>query len=93
MRCVLQAALDLSTSTKPFDSISAAHLLNLLLYQPDLIQALLLCAQEQGLDFQPPSPPSQPSETVILELNTLAGKLHMRSPNKRMYCMCVGTVC
>ncbi|XP_070833382.1 thyroid adenoma-associated protein [Chaetodon trifascialis] len=69
---VLQAALDLSTSTKPFDSVSAAHLLNLLLHQPDLIQALLLCAQEQGLDFQPPSPPPQPSETVILELNTLA---------------------
>nr|XP_046258832.1 thyroid adenoma-associated protein isoform X2 [Scatophagus argus] len=72
MRCVLQAALDLSTSTKPFDSVTAAHLLNLLLHQPDLSQALLHCAQEQGLLFQPPSPPSQPSDTVILELNTLA---------------------
>lgn len=73
MRCVLQAALDLSTSTKPFDSVSAAHLLNLLLHQPDLSQALLHCAQQQGLDFQPPSPPlSEPSDAVILEINTLA---------------------
>ncbi|XP_029306193.1 thyroid adenoma-associated protein [Cottoperca gobio] len=73
MRSVLQAALDLSTSTKPYDSVSAAHLLNLLLHQPDLGQALLHCAQEQGLDFQPPSsPPSPASEAVILQLNTLA---------------------
>ncbi|XP_044070655.1 thyroid adenoma-associated protein isoform X3 [Siniperca chuatsi] len=72
MRCVLQAALDLSTSTKPFDSVTAAHLLNLLLQQPDLSQSLVHCVHEQGLDFQPPSPPSQASETVILELNTLA---------------------
>ncbi|XP_070772051.1 thyroid adenoma-associated protein [Enoplosus armatus] len=72
MGCVLQAALDLSTSTKPFDSVTAAHLLNMLLRQPDLSQALLHCAQEQGLDFQPPSPQSQASETAVLELNTLA---------------------
>ncbi|XP_033469719.2 thyroid adenoma-associated protein [Epinephelus lanceolatus] len=72
MRCVLQAALDLSTSTKPFDSVTAAHLLNLLLHQPHLSQALLHCAQEQGLDFHLPSSPTQASETVILERNTLA---------------------
>ncbi|KAM7408173.1 hypothetical protein PAMA_002048 [Pampus argenteus] len=72
MRCVLQAALELSTSTKPFDSVTAAHLLNLLLHQPDLIQALLHCAQEQGIDFQPPSSPPQASEALTLELNTLA---------------------
>lgn len=76
MRCVLQAALDLSTSTKPFDSVTAAHLLNLLLHQPHLSQALLHCAQEQGLDFHLPSSPAQASETVILERNTLAGKIH-----------------
>lgn len=80
---MLQAALDLSTSTKPFDSVTAAHLFNLLLHQPALSQALLPCALEQGLDFQPPSPSSQASETVILELNTLAGK--MRSTNECMY--------
>ncbi|KAM4607989.1 thyroid adenoma-associated protein [Polymixia lowei] len=67
MRCVLQAALDLSTSTKPFDSVTAAHLLNLLLHQPALPQALLSCAQEQGLPFQLPT-----SEALSLELNTLA---------------------
>ncbi|XP_067385468.1 thyroid adenoma-associated protein isoform X2 [Channa argus] len=72
MHAVLQAALDLSTSTKPFDSITAAHLLNLLLHQPDLSQALLHCAQEQGLNFQPPSLPFQTTELLVLELNTMA---------------------
>lgn len=85
MHCVLQAALDLSTSTKPFDSVTAAHLLHLLLPQPHLNQALLHCAQEQDLHFQLPSLPSQPSETVTLELNTLAGKIQMHSPNKCMH--------
>ncbi|CAJ1066908.1 thyroid adenoma-associated protein [Xyrichtys novacula] len=72
MHEVLQAALDLSTSTKPFDSVTAAHLLNLLLLQPHLSQALLLCAQEQGIDFQPPPLLPQASEKDIMELNTLA---------------------
>ncbi|KAM6956245.1 thyroid adenoma-associated protein [Aplochiton taeniatus] len=73
MCCVLQAALDLSTSTKPFDSVSAAHLLNLLLQLPSLPHALQRCAQEQGLSFQPPVPPQpQAPEALILEINTLA---------------------
>ncbi|XP_056291229.1 thyroid adenoma-associated protein isoform X3 [Pseudoliparis swirei] len=78
MCVVLQAALDLSTSTKPFDSVTAAHLLNLLLHHsdlhPNMFPALLHCAQERGLDFRPPSssPTTQPSEAVILELNALA---------------------
>lgn len=81
MRSILQAALDLSTSTKPYDSVTAAHLLNLLLHQPHLSQALLHCAQEQGLDFQPPCLPAGASDTLILELNTLAGASHVhRSP-------------
>uniref|UniRef100_A0A1A8G080 tRNA (32-2'-O)-methyltransferase regulator THADA n=1 Tax=Nothobranchius korthausae TaxID=1143690 RepID=A0A1A8G080_9TELE len=71
MQSVLQAALDLSTSTKPFDSVTAAHLLNLLLRQPELNQALLLCAQNQRLDLQISSPPAQASESLLLELNTL----------------------
>nr|XP_015799588.2 thyroid adenoma-associated protein [Nothobranchius furzeri] len=71
MQSVLQAALDLSTSTKPFDSVTAAHLLNLLLRQPALNQALLLCAQNQRLDLQISSPPAQASESLLLELNTL----------------------
>ncbi|KAF0027160.1 hypothetical protein F2P81_019901 [Scophthalmus maximus] len=77
MHCVLQAALELSTSTKPFDSVTAANLLNLLLHQPHLSQALLRCAKQRGLDFQPPSLPPNASEEFILELNTLAGKIQM----------------
>lgn len=72
MCCLLQAALDLSTSTKPFDSVTAAHLLALLLPLPHLSTALLHCAQ--NLDhFQ--LPPPLPSEgTTVLEANALAGK-------------------
>lgn len=98
MRSVLQAALDLSTSTKPFDSVSAAHLLHLLLPQPHLTEALLHCAQEQGLPFHPPSPLPNAPEAVILELNTLAGRIKMHCPNtylcvfteykKRIICLC-----
>lgn len=75
MRRVLRAALDLSTSTKPFDSVTAAHLLNLLLPHPDLSQALQHCAQQQDLDFTPPSPPPQLPESALVELNALAGEL------------------
>lgn len=75
MRRVLRAALDLSTSTKPFDSVTAAHLLNLLLPHPDLGQALLRCAQQQDLDFTPPSLPPRPSECAMVEANALAGKV------------------
>ncbi|XP_041865612.1 thyroid adenoma-associated protein [Melanotaenia boesemani] len=70
--CVLGAALDLSTSTRPFDSVTAAHLLNLLLPQLDLSQALIHCAQERGLDLQLSSPPPGASEALVLELNALA---------------------
>ncbi|KAJ8014230.1 hypothetical protein DPEC_G00038090 [Dallia pectoralis] len=73
MLCLLRAALDLSTSTKPFDSVTAAHLFNLLLHLPDLPQGLLLCAQEQGLSFQPLAlPQTQASEALTFETNTLA---------------------
>ncbi|KAK0133872.1 Thyroid adenoma-associated [Merluccius polli] len=70
---VLNAALELSTSTKPYDSVTAAHLLNLLVHQPTLPSALLACAQEQGLPFQLPlQPESQASEALTLEYNSLA---------------------
>ncbi|XP_029030898.1 thyroid adenoma-associated protein [Betta splendens] len=72
MCSVLRAALDLSTSTKPFDSVTAAHILKLLLHQPDLCQALLHCAQEHGLDFHPPLPLPEASDSLILEHNSLA---------------------
>ncbi|KAG7462646.1 hypothetical protein MATL_G00186950 [Megalops atlanticus] len=72
MRSLLRVALDLSTSTKPFDSVTAAHLLCLLTHQQGLLEALEHCALEQGLSFQPPPPgESQASEAFTLERNTL----------------------
>lgn len=74
MCCLLQTALDLSTSTKPFDSVTAAHLLALLLPLPHLSRALLHCTH--NLDhFQMPSQPSE--GTVVLEANALAGKIQL----------------
>uniref|UniRef100_A0A8C2JIL3 tRNA (32-2'-O)-methyltransferase regulator THADA n=1 Tax=Cyprinus carpio TaxID=7962 RepID=A0A8C2JIL3_CYPCA len=73
LQSLLQVALDLSTSTKPFDSVTASHLLNLLLHQPGLQDALLLCIQKQHIPVQPPTLiQSQTSEASSLEQNTLA---------------------
>ncbi|XP_015229151.1 PREDICTED: thyroid adenoma-associated protein isoform X1 [Cyprinodon variegatus] len=72
MRRVLQASLDLSTSTKPYDSVTAAHLLSLLLQQPELIPVLLGCAEDQGLELQIDPLQTQASEALMLELNALA---------------------
>lgn len=69
---MLQAALDLSTSTKPFDSVTASHLLNLLLNQEALQQALFHCANEKSVPLQL-SDSSHNSEVSVLEKNTLAG--------------------
>ncbi|XP_036403279.1 thyroid adenoma-associated protein [Megalops cyprinoides] len=73
MRSLLRVALDLSTSTKPFDSVTAAHLLCLLAHQEGLLEALEHCALDQGVSFQP-LPPGEPqaSEAFTLERNTLA---------------------
>ncbi|KAG5831317.1 hypothetical protein ANANG_G00302500 [Anguilla anguilla] len=72
MRSLLRVALDLSTSTKPFDSVTAAHLLGLLAHQEELMDALAHCAQEQGIPFQPPSPGElHASSASTLEKNTL----------------------
>ena len=72
---MLGAALELSTSTKPYNSVTAAHLLDLLVHQPALPAALLAYAQAQGLPFQLPlQPESQASsEALMLEHNSLAG--------------------
>uniref|UniRef100_A0A672QAP7 tRNA (32-2'-O)-methyltransferase regulator THADA n=2 Tax=Sinocyclocheilus grahami TaxID=75366 RepID=A0A672QAP7_SINGR len=78
LQSLFQVALDLSTSTKPFDSVTAAHLLNLLLHQPGLQDALLRCIQKQHIPVQPPALiQSQTSEAASLEQNTLAGTLYM----------------
>lgn len=75
LQCLLRAALDLSTSTKPFDSVTAAHLFNLLLHQQYLQDALLICIQNQHISLQPPAlNQSQASEASVLEQNMLAGK-------------------
>ncbi|XP_035256755.1 thyroid adenoma-associated protein [Anguilla anguilla] len=72
MRSLLRVALDLSTSTKPFDSVTAAHLLGLLAHQEELMDALAHCAQEQGIPFQPPVPGElHASSASTLEKNTL----------------------
>ncbi|XP_060781574.1 thyroid adenoma-associated protein isoform X2 [Neoarius graeffei] len=71
LQCVLQAAVDLSTSTKPFNSVTAAHLLNLLMHQEALQQALLHCAHEKSVPLQLPDFTQAP-EVSILEKNTLA---------------------
>lgn len=83
MQSVLQAAVDLSTSTKPFDSVTAAHLLNLLLHQPNLSQALAHLAQEQGAHLLLSCPPAQASEALVLELNTLAGTIPRCGPQEQ----------
>ncbi|KAG5266714.1 hypothetical protein AALO_G00235290 [Alosa alosa] len=74
LHSLLEAALGLSTSTRPFDSVTAAHLLNLLLHQPGLQPALLLCAQQQGLPLQLPQPgePQASVQASTLERNRLA---------------------
>lgn len=74
MQRVLQAALDLSNSTKPFDSVTAAYLLNLLLHQDGLQDALLHCAHKQAIALQlPVMNLSGGSEASVLEWKTLAG--------------------
>ncbi|XP_067277498.1 thyroid adenoma-associated protein isoform X2 [Pseudorasbora parva] len=73
LQSLLQVALDLSTSTKPFDSVTAAHLLNLLLHQPGLQDALHGCIQKQYTPLRPPAlNRSQVSEASTMEQNTLA---------------------
>ncbi|XP_066534782.1 thyroid adenoma-associated protein isoform X2 [Hoplias malabaricus] len=73
LQSVLQAALDLSTSTKPFDSVTGAHLFSLLIHQEGLQQALLDCSQKQGISLQLPAEiQPQASEASLLERNTLA---------------------
>ncbi|XP_031435285.1 thyroid adenoma-associated protein isoform X2 [Clupea harengus] len=74
LHSLLEASLALSTSTRPFDSVTAAHLLNLLLHQPHLQPALLLCGQQQGILLQPPHPgePQASEQASTLERNTFA---------------------
>uniref|UniRef100_A0AAY4DDB0 tRNA (32-2'-O)-methyltransferase regulator THADA n=1 Tax=Denticeps clupeoides TaxID=299321 RepID=A0AAY4DDB0_9TELE len=69
LQSLLKVALDLSTSTRPFDSVTAAHILNLLLHQPHFQKALLHCIPFQLLPTRDPQASDEPS---ALEMNTLA---------------------
>lgn len=70
LQSLLQVALDLSISNKPFDSITSAHLFNLLLHQEGLQDALFSCIRKHHLPFQPPAL-IQSLEASILEQNAL----------------------
>uniref|UniRef100_A0A8C9W827 tRNA (32-2'-O)-methyltransferase regulator THADA n=1 Tax=Scleropages formosus TaxID=113540 RepID=A0A8C9W827_SCLFO len=73
MQLLLKVALDLSSSTKPFDSVTAAHLINLLVHLEGIPEALERCAQEQGASIQLPSPAVlRVSQASTLERNTLS---------------------
>ncbi|XP_041107653.1 thyroid adenoma-associated protein-like isoform X2 [Polyodon spathula] len=69
---LLQAALTLSTSTKPYDCVSASYLLNLLVHQGALLRALQLCAEEQRVDLSVGECGQEGEAVEILERNTFA---------------------
>nr|XP_014345311.1 PREDICTED: thyroid adenoma-associated protein [Latimeria chalumnae] len=50
-QALLRAALDLSTSTKPFDCVTASYLLNFLVHQEGFVRALHSCPNSQGVTF------------------------------------------
>uniref|UniRef100_UPI00398F516E thyroid adenoma-associated protein n=1 Tax=Pristiophorus japonicus TaxID=55135 RepID=UPI00398F516E len=77
LQTLLQTALDLSTSTKPYDCITASYLLALLLQQEGLLPALHACSLKQqtiGYQFDDLSKVDgkRPADTEILETNILA---------------------
>lgn len=100
MRMLLRVALDLSTSTKPFDSVTAAHLINHMVHLEGMQEALAHWAQEQGLSTPPPSADGpQASAASVLERNTLAGVIfvaltgHMEFSFRAVFwCMCTLSV-
>ncbi|XP_048392441.2 thyroid adenoma-associated protein isoform X2 [Stegostoma tigrinum] len=51
LQTLLQTALDLSTSTKPYDCITASYLLALLVRQESLMLALNACSLKQQTDY------------------------------------------
>ncbi|KAK1171060.1 hypothetical protein AOXY_G8054 [Acipenser oxyrinchus oxyrinchus] len=72
LKGLLQAALTLSTSTKPYDCVSASYLLNLLVHQGVLLRALQLCAEEQRVDLSVRERGLEGEAVEILERNTFA---------------------
>ncbi|MGH0118883.1 UNVERIFIED_CONTAM: hypothetical protein FKN15_055437 [Acipenser sinensis] len=72
LKGLLQAALTLSTSTKPYDCVSASYLLNLLVHQGALLRALQLCTEEQRVDLSARERGQEGEAVEILERNTFA---------------------
>ncbi|XP_078413288.1 thyroid adenoma-associated protein isoform X1 [Cetorhinus maximus] len=75
LQTLLQTALDLSTSTKPYDCITASYILALLVQQEGLLPALRACSLIQQTSYQfddfSKVHGKQPADKEILETNIL----------------------
>ncbi|XP_067901270.1 thyroid adenoma-associated protein isoform X3 [Heterodontus francisci] len=76
LQTLLQTALDLSTSTKPYDCITASYLLALLVQQEGLLPALHACSLKQQTSYQfddlSKVHRKRSADKEVLETNTLA---------------------
>lgn len=69
MQALFQVAMQLSTSTKPYDCVTASYLLNFLIHQEGLLQVCL--KNHLLLDvFQP----EKDTSSNLVEKNALAGQ-------------------
>ncbi|XP_072436771.1 thyroid adenoma-associated protein isoform X3 [Chiloscyllium punctatum] len=75
LQTLLQTALDLSTSTKPYDCITASYLLSLLVQQEGLMPALSACPLKQQtghqIDYLGKVCGKQSTDKEVLETNVL----------------------
>ncbi|XP_062911751.1 tRNA (32-2'-O)-methyltransferase regulator THADA-like isoform X2 [Mobula hypostoma] len=75
LQTLLQAALDLSISTKPYDCVTASYLLTLLVQQKGLLPALRACSlKQEAIDYQSDGPskaPEKQPDKEIVETNIL----------------------
>lgn len=67
---LFQAAVDLSTSTKPYDCVTASYLLNFLVYHKELQHICL----GKWIEHSPQTDENTSASTM--EKNTLAGSFH-----------------
>lgn len=70
---LFQAAIDLSTSTKPYDCVTASYLLNFLVYHKELQHICL------GKWLEPNPQVDENTTVSTVEKNTLAGKIGRKS--------------
>ncbi|XP_078085820.1 thyroid adenoma-associated protein [Mustelus asterias] len=71
LQTLLQTALDLSTSTKPYDCITASHLLALLVQQEGLLPTLHACSLKKQTGYLSKVHEKQPTDKEMLETNIL----------------------